>query len=121
MTEKQCWGVEEHVPPLANFLHISRPPFFFLNKVLYRHRVSMLAEACLKTILEGSEVGLTHPEDRQLIQETRKFCQTPRDSISALSWSSVLPALLGLKSGWQQHHRPQFIRSAFPGAAKETA
>lgn len=50
-----------------------------------------MAEA-LESALEGSEIGLTIPEDRQLTKETRKFCQISRESLPTLCRSLVLPA-----------------------------
>lgn len=54
----------------------------------------MLAEA-LESALEGSEIGLTIPEHRQLTKETRKFCQISRESLPTLCRSLVLPAPMG--------------------------
>lgn len=54
----------------------------------------VLAEA-LASALEGSEIGLTIPEDRQLTKETRKFCQISRESLPTLCRSLVLPAPMG--------------------------
>lgn len=54
----------------------------------------VLAET-LESTLEGSEIGLTIPEDRQLTKETRKFCQISRESLPTLCRSLVLPAPMG--------------------------